>query len=128
MLSLAARYVTTSLSEASRIMDMSFLDILILISLATGPDRVTAHGLASSLNVPRETCRRRIKALQACGWIRADRLALPSNADCPDPTRLQECLAMFESQTRRFSARVTYPQHQDLQGEHGSTEPNLSPL
>lgn len=107
MLPLAARYILTTLSEASRIMDLGHLEIMILVALATGPERVTAHGLAASLNVPRETCRRRIKALQAAGWIQADRLALPAEVDCPDPERFRECLAMFDRQTRRFSATVT---------------------
>lgn len=106
MLPLAARYMLTSLSEASRIMGLSLVEILILIDLATGPERVTAHGLAASLNIPRETCRRRINALRRAGWIRSDRLALPAASDCPDPRRLQECLAMFEGQSRRFAMQV----------------------
>lgn len=107
MLRLAATYILTSLSEASRIMGLSHLDVVILMALATAPERITAHGLAASLNLPRETCRRRIKALQAAGWICPDRLALPADADCPDARKLRECLAMLSSQTRRLSDRLS---------------------
>lgn len=106
MLRLAANYVLISLSEASRVLGLTMVDVIILMALDSGPERLRVMGLADSLNIPRETCRRRVHALRAAGWIQKDRLALPPAHEHPHHQRLMECLAMVERQARRFEAHL----------------------
>lgn len=102
MLQAAAMYLTTSLSEASRILERDVLDILILAALVTAPRGMTISGLAASLNLPRETCRRRVAGLRAAGWILPDRLELLPIGDNAHRDQIAVCTQMLERQARRL--------------------------
>ncbi len=100
----AAGFLITTIAEASRILDLDALDVLIMTSLMAAEGRATVSGLAAGLNLPRETCRRRLAALRAAGWVHSERLALPTKGTCTHAARIEECLAMLDSQSRRFAA------------------------
>ncbi len=103
MLQAAADHLVTTLSEASRILQRDLVDVMILGVLATSPGNLSVLGLADSLNLPRETCRRRVDQLRKDGWIQPRTLALVRRADSPHAERLCACSEMVTRQSDRFA-------------------------
>lgn len=103
MLQAAADHLVTTVSEASRILGRDIVDVMILGLLATSPEKLSVLGLADSLNIPRETCRRRVVQLRKDGWVQPRRLALVGTEANPHAERLCECAKMFARRTERFA-------------------------
>lgn len=103
MLQAAADHMVTTVSEASRILGRDIVDVMILGLLVTSPGKLSVLGLADSLNIPRETCRRRVIQLRKDGWIQPRRLALVGLEASSHAERLCECAKMFTRRTERFA-------------------------